>query len=134
MEKTAKSSNFHGVGRRKSAIARVWAKRGKGKIIINGKDYKEYFDTPMTRLAVEEPLKVSGLSGKVDVAVNIYGGGMRGQSEATRLGIARALLVSDENLRKVLRQHGFLTVDSRIKERKKYGQRGARRKFQFVKR
>lgn len=124
----------HGVGRRKSAVARVWLKSGKGQIVVNGKDYKEYFDTTNSRLKVELPLKVTGLGGKYDINVNICGGGMRGQADATKLGISRALLDSNEALRKTLRQHDLLTVDARNKERKKYGQRGARAKFQFVKR
>ena len=132
--KTKQTLNFHGVGRRKKAVARVWMKPGKGAIIVNGKDYKNYFDTPISRLKVEQPFKATGLGSAFDVNVNMFGGGMAGQADAVKLGIARALLSSDENLRKVLRQHKLLTVDSRVKERKKYGQRGARAKFQFVKR
>ncbi len=127
-------TNFHGVGRRKRAIARVWMKTGKGKIVVNGKDYKEYFDTPNSHLKVELPFKATGLDNKFDIKINLLGGGMSGQADAAKLGISRALLESDENLRKVLRQHELLTVDSRVKERKKYGQKGARAKFQFVKR
>jgi small subunit ribosomal protein S9 len=127
-------NNIHGVGRRKSAVARVWMKSGKGEILVNGKDYRDHFDTSATRLNVELPFKVTGLGKKFDVSVNINGGGIAGQSGAVQLGIARALLITDENLRKVLRQNGLLTVDSRVKERKKYGQKAARAKFQFVKR
>ena len=134
MKNTQSGTNFHGVGRRKRAIARVWMKTGKGSITVNGKDYKEYFDTPNSRLQVELPFKATGLGGKFDIKVNMLGGGMSGQADAVKLGIARALLASDEGLRKVLRQHDLLTVDSRVKERKKYGQKGARAKFQFVKR
>jgi small subunit ribosomal protein S9 len=125
---------FHGVGRRKSAVARVWMKSGSGKVVVNGKDYKKYFCTNNSHAKVELPMKVVNLSGKVDVSVNIKGGGPVGQADAVKLGISRAILKSDEKLRKILRQHQLLTVDSRIKERKKYGQRGARAKFQFVKR
>lgn len=132
--KKAGTSNFHGVGRRKRAVARVWMRSGKGNITINGKDYKEYFDTNCSRLQVALPFNVTGLSEKFDVNVNLLGGGMAGQADAVKLGIARALLKTDERLRKVLRQYKLLTVDSRVKERKKYGQRGARAKFQFVKR
>lgn len=132
--KTKQTNNFHGVGRRKRAVARVWMKPGKGKIVVNGKDYKEYFDTPMSRLKVEMPFKATGLGSTFDVSVNMFGGGMAGQADAVKLGISRAILSSDENLRKVLRQNNLLTVDSRVKERKKYGQKGARAKFQFVKR
>lgn len=132
MEKSAK--NIHGVGRRKCSVARVWMKPGKGDILVNGRDYKNYFDTDKSRLNVELPFKVTGLGKKYNVSVNINGGGVIGQSNAVKLGIARALLASDENLRKVLRENKLLTVDSRVKERKKYGQKGARAKFQFVKR
>ena len=127
-------ANFHGVGRRKAAVARVWMKRGSGKIVVNGKDYSKYFDTDTSRAKILEPFKVTGQAKGFDCLVNICGGGMRGQADATRLGISRALLSSDESLRKVLRQNNLLTVDSRNKERKKYGQKGARAKFQFVKR
>jgi len=125
---------LHGVGRRKSAVARVWIKPGRGAIVVNGKDYKTYFDTENSRLKIDLPFKVTGQSNKFDVSVNIFGGGMRGQADAVKLGISRALLSFDERLRKILRQYGLLTVDSRVKERKKYGQRSARAKFQFVKR
>ncbi|MBU1007895.1 30S ribosomal protein S9 [Candidatus Dependentiae bacterium] len=134
MNKKQGSTQLHGVGRRKRAVARVWMKAGKGDIVVNGKDYKQYFDTHNSRLKVEQPFRVTGQNKKFDVSVNIFGGGMRGQAEAAKLGISRALLASDEALRKVLRQHELLTVDSRVKERKKYGQKGARAKFQFVKR
>jgi small subunit ribosomal protein S9 len=130
----AATRNFHGIGRRKSSVARVWMKSGSGKLIINGKDYKKYFDTTNTRLNVEIPLKVTGLAGKYDIEVNLCGGGKNGQSDAVRLAISRALLLIEEKLRKTLRQNGLLTVDSRVKERKKYGQKAARKKFQFVKR
>lgn len=129
-----KSSNFHGVGRRKSSVARVWLKAGKGDISVNGTPYKTYFDTEFARLKVEQPFLVTGLQGKFDINVNTNGGGLVSQADAVKLGISRALLSGDENLRSELRKHGLLTVDARIKERKKYGQKAARRKFQFVKR
>ena len=128
------SKNFHGVGRRKSSVARVWLKPGKGEILVNGKTYDKYFDTENSRLKVELPFKIANLKNAYDVMVNINGGGMTGQADAVKLGISRALLASNESLRKTLRHGNLLTVDSRNKERKKYGQRGARRKFQFVKR
>ncbi len=125
----------HGVGRRKKSIARVWLKKGgKGAIVVNGRDHITYFDTNVTRSAVETPFQVTGKEKIFDVKVNVCGGGMVGQAEAVRLGIARALLAFDDSLKPELRKHSLLTVDSRVKERKKYGQRGARRKFQFVKR
>ena len=132
--KRVSEKNFHGVGRRKRSVARVWMKLGKGEIVVNGKDYKNYFDTDFSRLKVVLPLKVTGNEKRFDINVNIFGGGMAGQADAIKLGISRALLDSDEKLRRALRTHKLLTVDSRVKERKKYGQKGARAKFQFVKR
>ena len=133
MEKTT-TSNIHGVGRRKSSVARVWLKPGKGSVTVNGKDHKEYFDTAVTRSIAVLPFKLVGKSRDFDVNVNVHGGGTVGQAGAVKLGISRALVSFDENFRLVLRKHGLLTVDSRLKERKKSGQKGARRKFQFVKR
>ncbi|MCK4517470.1 30S ribosomal protein S9 [Candidatus Babeliales bacterium] len=124
----------HGVGRRKSSVARVWLRNGKGKIEVNEKDYSKYFDTTNARLRVELPFKATGLGDKFDISVNISGGGKMSQADAVKLGISRALLANNENLRKTLRKYDLLTVDSRVKERKKYGQKGARAKFQFVKR
>lgn len=130
---TLNSSNvFHGVGRRKSSVARVWLKPGKGSIIINGVEYNKYFETDLTKESIELPFKVSGVS--FDAEVNVNGGGLVGQAGAIKLGIARALVLSDENLKSVLKKYKLLTCDSRVKERKKYGQKAARRKFQFVKR
>lgn len=137
-QKKQASSAIHGVGRRKRAVARVWFKKGgKGNIVVNGKDYIQYFDTDVNRNIVRKPFEVTGHYPKensFDVKVNIKGGGMKGQAEAVRLGISRALLASNESFKPVLRKKSLLTVDSRNKERKKYGQKGARRKFQFVKR
>lgn len=130
----ATSSNYHGVGRRKSSVARVWLKKGSGNILINGLDYKKYFDTKDNKDNVTLPLEVLSLDKQFDIDVNVEGGGMVGQSGAVRLGISRALISFDEKFRPVLKKYKFLTVDSRVKERKKYGQKAARRKFQFVKR
>ena len=124
----------HGVGRRKSSVARVWLRRGSGLITVNGLDHKEYFDTDMSRADAAIPMGVTPAATKFDVEANVRGGGMSSQAGAIKLGIARALVQSDEGLRLLLRQHDLLTVDARRKERKKYGQKGARRKFQFVKR
>ncbi len=124
----------HGVGRRKCSIARVWLRKGKGTITVNGKDYQTYFDTNATRLEVSTLARLIPESLKFDVDANVYGGGLSGQADAVKLGIARALVSIDEALRITLRKFKLLTVDARIKERKKYGQKGARRKFQFVKR
>ena len=134
MKNHSTNNALHGVGRRKSSVARVWLKNGSGDVVVNGKTVQAYFPTDTARDAVTFPLKIANTSQTFDVEVNIHGGGVTGQSEAIQLGIARALLSFDENLRGQLRQLGLVTVDSRVKERKKYGQRGARRKFQFVKR
>lgn len=124
----------HGVGRRKSAVARVWLKRGSGKVLVNGKPYKEYFTVSVAQLDIEKPFSVISTASSYDAQVNVAGGGFRSQAGATMLGIARALMEHDGSIKPALKQHKLLTVDSRVKERKKYGQRGARRKFQFVKR
>jgi small subunit ribosomal protein S9 len=124
----------HGVGRRKAAIARVWLRRGSGKIVVNDKQADIYFQTEMTRADVIKPFALTPMGASYDVFARVCGGGLCGQAGAVRLGIARALLDVDANLRPVLRQNDLLTVDSRNKERKKYGQKAARRKFQFVKR
>ncbi len=124
----------HGVGRRKKAVARVWLRPGSGKMVVNNTDYLTYFDTEVARLNATKPFQVIPVAMSYDIEATAEGGGLKGQAGAVKLGIARALLSLDEALRPVLREHGLLTVDSRQKERKKYGQRGARRKFQFVKR
>ena len=125
---------LHGVGRRKASVARVWVRQGSGQIEVNGKTHATYFDTDIARDCVLNPLKLTGLDKKFDIKVNVNGGGMMGQAGAVCLAISRAILENDETLRRVLRENGLLTVDARKKERKKYGQRGARSKFQFVKR
>lgn len=122
------------VGRRKTSVARVILRKGKGNIIINGKDYMSYFDTDVSRLEAVKPFTIIPVIHEYDIEANVAGGGLRGQAGAVKLGIARALVSLDESLKPTLREHDLLTVDSRQKERKKYGQRGARRKFQFVKR
>ena len=122
------------IGRRKTAIARVRLSEGKGKITINGRDFNEYFDTTDLRLIVEEPFKALERPGAFDVIARCEGGGVAGQAGALRHGIARALLQVDESFRPILKKAGLLTRDSRMKERKKPGQPGARRRFQFSKR
>ena len=124
----------HGIGRRKSSVARVWLRAGKGAIVVNGKDFKEYFDTEVARLKASTPFRLMPAESQFDIVANVNGGGICSQADAVKLGIARAMVSVDENLRPLLRQHELLTVDSRIKERKKPGQKAARRKFQFVKR
>jgi small subunit ribosomal protein S9 len=130
---STKAGNY-GTGRRKCAIARVWIKPGEGNIEINGREFKQYLGRPMLEIVVKSPLVHLGFDGKYDVKCTTKGGGISGQAGAIRLGIARALLTVDEELRKELRAGGFLTRDSRVKERKKYGRKKARRGFQFVKR
>ena len=136
--KVTPSSNkpvAHAVGRRKSSVARVWLKRGKGQITVNEKTYTQYFDTEVARLAAYHPFEVYPNGAKqYDVIANVSGGGLRGQADAVKLAIARALLQTNETIKPILKEHKLLSVDSRLKERKKYGQKGARRKFQFVKR
>ncbi len=134
MKTQTNALNFHGVGRRKKAVARVWIKTGTGKVLVNGSMHTDYFDTDLNRDKVILPLRISGQEKVFDIAINVQGGGLSGQADATKLGIARALLSWNKDLKPALRQYGLLTVDDRVKERKKYGQRGARRKFQFVKR
>lgn len=122
------------VGRRKEAIARVRLVPGTGKFIINGRDCDEYFRRPTARMILLQPFEATGTVGKFDVLANVRGGGTAGQAGAVRHGIARALVAMDESYRPALRKGGFLTRDPRMKERKKYGQRGARARFQFSKR
>ncbi|RMF85585.1 MAG: 30S ribosomal protein S9 [Nitrospinota bacterium] len=125
---------FYGTGRRKSAVARVWMKLGEGKITVNKRPVEEYFHRETLRMVINQPFEVTNTQGTFDVKVNVRGGGLSGQAGAVRHGIARALLAYDPQLREPLKRAGFLTRDPRIKERKKYGQRGARARFQFSKR
>jgi len=125
---------YLGTGRRKNAIARVRLVPGSGKIVVNKRDLDEYFDYDTLKVIVREPLTVTETSDKYDVLVNVHGGGYTGQAGAIRHGIARALLESDGELRPVLKKEGFLTRDQRMKERKKYGLKKARKSPQFSKR
>lgn len=124
----------HAVGRRKNAVARIWLRRGTGNVNVNGQDIATYFDTNTTRQSAVRAFHAYPMSRNYDVEVNVYGGGKVGQAGAIKLGIARAFVASDETVRPLMRKDGLLTVDARQKERKKYGRRGARRRFQFVKR
>lgn len=123
-----------GTGRRKTSVARVRIRPGSGKITVNGRDVDEYFPVEEDRNAVRLPLAVTNTAGQWDIFANTQGGGMTGQSGAVLLGLARALLKASPELIEPLRDHGLLTRDSRMKERKKYGQKGARKRFQFSKR
>jgi len=125
---------LHAVGRRKSSIARVFLKEGSGKVSVNGQGLHEYLKRDSLALLVKQPLEATNTAGKFDIKANVSGGGLSGQAGALQLGIARAILIQDESYKKVLKAGGFLTRDPREKERKKYGQPGARKKFQFSKR
>jgi len=130
----AKSTRFYGTGRRKSSIARVYLVPGTGKITINKKDMEEYFGLETLKVIVRQPLVATGTITKYDVLVNVHGGGFTGQAGAIRHGISRALLQADAENRPVLKKAGYLTRDPRMKERKKYGLKAARRAPQFSKR
>jgi small subunit ribosomal protein S9 len=123
-----------GTGRRKSSVARVFLRPGKGQITVNGREMEDFFTTPSSRAAVRQPLLATETADKFDVLVLTNGGGVAGQAGAVRLGIARALVEFNADLRGKLKGLGFLTRDPRAHERKKYGQKGARRRFQFSKR
>ncbi len=125
---------INALGRRKAAVARVYLSDGKGKITVNGKDYKEYFGSEILQYVVTQPLLVLNSLDKYDINVNLEGGGVKGQSEALRLGITRALILLDEENKKILKSNGFVTRDPREVERKKPGQPKARKRFQFSKR
>jgi small subunit ribosomal protein S9 len=123
-----------GTGRRKTAVARVFVREGSGKVVVNGKDVKDYFVTPEQIQVVNQPLLVTSMGTKYDILINVTGGGLNGQAAACLHGISRALVQIDPDARTSLKANGYLTRDSRMVERKKYGQRGARRRFQFSKR
>ncbi len=125
---------FTGLGKRKTSIARVFIKEGKGLISINNRTLEEYFKRPTSRMVVEQPLNLVAVMGKMDIRVNVVGGGLSGQAGAIRHGITRALMEFNPEFRPVLKSAGLVTRDSRIKERKKYGLRSARARFQFSKR
>lgn len=122
------------IGRRKTAISRVYLSAGSGAIQVNGKDYKQYFPTEVLQIILNQPFATVNGAGAYDVKVNVRGGGVAGQAEATRMAIARALVELNAEFRPALKKEGFLTRDSRMVERKKYGRRKARRRFQFSKR
>ncbi len=127
-------TKYMAVGRRKEAIARVQMVPGTGNILVNEQPYEKYFIRETDRIIIKQPLQVTNNLDKYDIIANIVGGGLTGQAGALRLGIARALLKSEPELKDLLRKHGFLTRDPRMKERKKYGQKGARKRFQWTKR
>ncbi|MDR1783698.1 MAG: 30S ribosomal protein S9 [Dysgonamonadaceae bacterium] len=122
------------LGRRKAAVARVYVKEGSGKIVINSKDFENYFPSSILQYVVQQPLNKLGVAGQYDIAINLQGGGFKGQSEAARLGIARALVKINPESKSALRSEGFMTRDPREVERKKPGRPKARKRFQFSKR
>lgn len=124
----------YATGKRKDAVARVWLKPGKGTIVVNGRDQQSYFARPVLRMLINQPFAIANRAGQYDVQCSVSGGGLSGQAGAVRHGISKALVSHEPDLRKVLKAGGFLTRDSRVVERKKYGRRKARRSFQFSKR
>jgi small subunit ribosomal protein S9 len=124
----------YATGRRKEAVARVWMMPGSGKITINRRDIDNFFGRATSKMILRQPLELTSTTGNYDVYVNVAGGGMTGQANAIKLGITRALMKLNPGLRPSLKQAGYVTRDPRCKERKKYGQRGARARFQFSKR
>ncbi len=131
---TSAKPYFYGTGRRKSSVARVRIYPGTGNITINGRDIDDYFGLETLKLIINQPFGVTGTTGKFDIVANVRGGGISGQAGAIRHGVSRALLLADESYRPMLKKSGFLTRDPRMKERKKYGLKAARRASQFSKR
>jgi small subunit ribosomal protein S9 len=125
---------IHKIGRRKTAVARVYVAEGKGNITVNKKDMADYFSTATLQYKVNQPLALTNNDGNFDITVNVYGGGITGQAEAIRLGLSRAMCELDPENRAILKPEGLLTRDPRMVERKKFGQKKARKKFQFSKR
>ncbi|RDV38405.1 30S ribosomal protein S9 [Lujinxingia vulgaris] len=130
----AQAEQYHAIGRRKKASARVFLRPGAGKVTVNGQDADEYFARDTLMMILRQPLELTETLGKFDLFCTVQGGGKSGQAEAIKLGVARALLLVDGGMREPLKRGGFLTRDARVKERKKYGQKGARARFQFSKR
>ncbi|MEN6621623.1 MAG: 30S ribosomal protein S9 [Smithella sp.] len=131
---TQTKQRYYATGKRKNAIARVYMKTGSGNIIVNKRNYEEYFTRPSLKMIIRQPFEITGKNDQFDLFVNVSGGGVAGQAGAVKHGISKALLEYDVQLRPILKKAGFLTRDARIKERKKYGQPGARKRFQFSKR
>ena len=133
-QKLDKHGRAYATGKRKNAIARVWLKPGTGRINVNGRDVATYFARPVLRMIIQQPLVVAKRTGQYDLTVSVAGGGLSGQAGAVRHGLSKALTHYEPELRAALKREGFLTRDSRVVERKKYGKRKARRSFQFSKR
>jgi len=134
VQKLDEHGRAYATGKRKDAIARVWVSPGAGRIIVNDKDFTDYFARPVLQMVVQQPIVEAARTGQYDVKATVSGGGLSGQAGALRHGISRALTFYEPELRAVLKKGGFLTRDSRVVERKKYGRRKARRSFQFSKR
>ena len=133
-KKTDAQGRAYATGKRKDAVARVWIKPGSGKVTVNERDVEVYFARPVLRMIIQQPLEVAGRKDQYDIVVSVAGGGLSGQAGAVRHGLARALTHYEPELRAPLKREGFLTRDSRVVERKKYGRKKARRSFQFSKR
>ncbi|MGH6926424.1 MAG: 30S ribosomal protein S9 [Propylenella sp.] len=134
VQKLDQYGRAYATGKRKDAVARVWVKRGSGRIIVNDKEYTEYFGRPVLQMIIRQPIMLTDRNGQYDVLATVSGGGLSGQAGALRHGISKALTYYEPELRMVLKRNGFLTRDARVVERKKYGRRKARRSFQFSKR
>ena len=134
VQKLDKQGRAYATGKRKNAVARVWIKPGSGKIVINTKTIEAYFARPVLRMLIQQPFQITNRAGQYDVTCTVSGGGLSGQAGALRHGISRALTVFEPDLRNPLKKGGFMTRDSRVVERKKYGRKKARRSFQFSKR
>lgn len=134
VQKLDELGRAYATGKRKNAIARVWVTRGSGRILVNDKEFREYFARPVLQMMVQQPLVATNRSSEYDIRATVSGGGLSGQAGALRHGVSQALTRYEPDLRPVLKKGGFLTRDSRVVERKKYGRRKARRSFQFSKR
>ena len=128
------TKRYYGTGKRKTSVARVWLKPGEGNAMVNKRPADDYFGRETAKMVIQQPFELTGTRDQFDLVANVSGGGVSGQADAIKHGIAKALLQYDSNLRDSLKKEGFLTRDSRIKERKKYGKRGARASYQYSKR
>lgn len=130
----AQTFDIHAVGKRKNSIARIYLRPGTGKIMVNNREFENYFPVELSRLIIRQPLELVNVGSDIDIYVNVQGGGIFGQAGAIKQGLSKALLQINPDFRPVLKKAGFLTRDARIKERKKYGQKGARARYQYSKR
>jgi small subunit ribosomal protein S9 len=130
----AQTFDIHAVGKRKNAIARIYLRPGTGKIVVNNREFEDYFPVEISRMIIRQPLELVSVGSDLDIFVNVLGGGIFGQAGAIKQGLSKALLQLNPDFRPVLKKAGFLTRDARIKERKKYGQKGARARYQYSKR